>query len=660
MPRKIKADGRTITVPDDATDDEINQIVGAAPAGAATTPPPPTPPGGGFTQPVSDQFSAAHPVLGAASNFGGGSLQGFGETVKQLALHPFDSLYGMVKNVMPSYGPGGMPLPNREAVEGAHQKAQEIVAHPAYEAGRAIGGVLGGEAVGGALGAAAKLPSRVANVVKSASGAGTGTATDLVTDTAKENTAAQAAADKANTKAQAAADAANAKAQTKAAGANATAQDKIAATQAADAAKRAQQLQSHFEQTQAVQEANTKAAAQQSRKVALERGVEQLDPLHKNDLENLQGTVRAEANRRYNELNANLDPEPAPPHLLSELLSDASEAMKGSNTETPIMKDMEKRMLTDDALTYRDLQGYRTEIGTKLATGGLESDVYHAYKNMQAAITDAMSDIAEGRGMGDKFNDARSYYKQMSDTFDDPSSPIYKALKSKEAGGVVKAFKGKDKSGIEALAKYDPELAQRINTTRGYSAEAQKIRNSNAQPKPLPKLAPKPPATASTFTPTVPETVTPDLVSPEITQRGPEDIRAANVKAIGDTANALLTKGNKTTTAIGAMLPHVLGLGGVGADLAGGALAFGAKRAAALALSHPEVVKFLSEPSAAQIAELEKLPPAQRTAAAQNLKPLIDAAQGRGVKVAHALTDLFAVAGALPKGHPVAQSAPPR
>lgn len=38
MPRTIKADGRTITVPDDATDDEINQIVGPAPKAQPTGP----------------------------------------------------------------------------------------------------------------------------------------------------------------------------------------------------------------------------------------------------------------------------------------------------------------------------------------------------------------------------------------------------------------------------------------------------------------------------------------------------------------------------------------------------------------------------------------------------------------------------------------------
>ena len=38
MPRTIKADGRTITVPDDATPEEINQIVGPAPNTSSSDP----------------------------------------------------------------------------------------------------------------------------------------------------------------------------------------------------------------------------------------------------------------------------------------------------------------------------------------------------------------------------------------------------------------------------------------------------------------------------------------------------------------------------------------------------------------------------------------------------------------------------------------------
>lgn len=63
MPRTIKADGRTITVPDDATPDEINQIVGPAPA--APSPPP----------------SMGSTLLSGAEDLGKGMLEGAGNTL---------------------------------------------------------------------------------------------------------------------------------------------------------------------------------------------------------------------------------------------------------------------------------------------------------------------------------------------------------------------------------------------------------------------------------------------------------------------------------------------------------------------------------------------------------------------------------------------------
>ncbi len=61
MPRQIQADGRTITVPDDATPDEINQIVGPAPTKTSTSTPP-------------------NSVLGGVLRRGGDILSGIGST----------------------------------------------------------------------------------------------------------------------------------------------------------------------------------------------------------------------------------------------------------------------------------------------------------------------------------------------------------------------------------------------------------------------------------------------------------------------------------------------------------------------------------------------------------------------------------------------------
>lgn len=77
MPRTISADGRTITVPDDATPDEINRIFGPAPKVPAT------------------------PPIQRASTFGGGMIEGAKDlgqgimNLPQAILHPADTFNAM-------------------------------------------------------------------------------------------------------------------------------------------------------------------------------------------------------------------------------------------------------------------------------------------------------------------------------------------------------------------------------------------------------------------------------------------------------------------------------------------------------------------------------------------------------------------------------------
>lgn len=583
--------------------------------GAAPTPASPTPT---FLQGVQNSFDTNTATSPTEPLFQTGFKRVVGALGAPL-IHPLDTLKGMINTVPTGFAPSpigitGEPSPLAARIgEGAQDVQTGGVPYAATKlAGDALGTYLGGKIGEAGVNAAANVPAIARGGADILAGTGPKTAANLVADTSEANKGAIADA----------------------ADANATA-----------TAKRAQQLQEHFTRTQAANDANTASQAAQSRKVALQRGVETLDPLHKADLQNLEGTVRAEANRRYNDLNGTLDPEVAPPDTLSDLLSSASESMKGSNTETPIMKDMEKRLNSGDTLTYRDLQGYRSELGNELQKGSLPGDVYHAYQDMQGSITDAMKDIADSRGLGDQFDQARSYYKQMSDTFDDPHSPIRRALNSTEPGGVVKAFTGKDKSGIEALAQYDPDLAQRINTTRGYAAEAKGIRSSTAAPKAAPILKPAP---------------TP--IQPDITQLGPEDIQSAKADALTTRANKIRNTGHglANTMAVLDGIRNIMhgNVGGLVTDVgARGGLSL-AQHGLAAALEHPAIANWLTQPTAADLAELAKLSPAERTAAAQNIQPLIDAASQRGLRVAPAISALFATGATLPAGHPLAASQP--
>ena len=419
--------------------------------------------------------------------------------------------------------------------------------------------------------------------------------------------------------------------------ANAAETEKAGKANAAQAEKRASQVKQHFEKTKAADAVNEAVQNAKDRKVALERGVEHLDPELKTQLESTEKSVNAQANAKYQTFSKKLDPIEANPEFLPGALDEAMEKIKGSDTEPTILKDMAKKVQRGDTFSYRDLQGYRSELGKELSKGSLPGDVFHAYKGMQEAVTDEMQRIADSNGMGDQFKDARAFYRKYAEAFIDRNSPIRKALDSTERGGVVKSLRGKDQSGIETVAQFDPVLARRLNTVRGYADEAAKTRTSTAAPKTAPPLAPKP-----------------SPVEPNIKKLGPEDVRAAKQAGLEHRINRI--RGRGEWIAVGAagyrLLSHILRgqLGDVPGDLFEGGVAYGGVEAFSQFLENPKIQKLLTDPTPRDLAQI---PPDLRA----ELGPVIEQAKKQGIKVNPALTLL--VAGGAPKKQPPALAGNP-
>ena len=489
MPRTIKADGRTITVPDDATPDEINQIVGPASTrnGASAATPSwwdrVTAPYTEIQKPDPNDRWNPKEAVKAVGNIGAGGLG--------VLLHPINTLAGIGGMVTaPFEMAGGKSF--GETVPG--QMAQSIKENP-YGTAEAMIGQAGAAPGLEAEGKAATAPIRaIPKIVRGGMDIMAGTtpkiAAGLAEDTAAANTAAEAKAAETNTKIQ---------------------------------SKRAEQVQQHFEKTQQVRQQNEAAEATVSRKAALQRGVEQLDPKFQEDLRTTEKNVRQQANDKYTAIREATAGETVPVRIpladavrrrqkarfkdLQENLKIFRDILSKHPEEEPTSVEYQGAQIPKghplyDVLTegteatkpatFSDLQGYYSELGGKLASGNLPGDVYQAMKSLLGSIGDLMQQMAESKGVGDQLTDARSFYRDYMNAFRDYKSPLNKAMNATERGKSIAALKGADQSGIQTLARYNPELAQRANTIRGYQAEAKSIPSKTLAPKVEPTLPPKP------------------------------------------------------------------------------------------------------------------------------------------------------------------------
>ncbi len=420
--------------------------------------------------------------------------------------------------------------------------------------------------------------------------------------------------------------------------ANEAAQTKAVETNATLQSKRTQQVQQHFDKLQQARQANKAAQAMQSRKVALQRGVEQLDPKFQEDLQATEKSVRAQAGEKYNVVREATAGETVPSESLANAVKTAESKIQGSSENLKIFRDIlskhpegepgtieyqgaqipkghplydvlkEGTEASSSPATFSNLQGYYSELGEKLSGGNLPGDVYQATKALQGSIGDLMQQMAESKGVGAQLTEARAFYRDYMNAFRDSASPLNKAMRATEKGQSIKALQGKDQSGIQTLARYNPELAQRANTIRGYQAEAKGITAKASAAKPEPTLPPKP--------------------APVLA-----DVKKINLKDIQEAKAEKLTSAKKMGGLAGASL-HGAGVwhmvqSAVHASpmgVIGGATLAATPIVLAKLFKNPAVVRILSQPTPADIAAI---PPEIRG----DLPQIVQAAKASGIPV---------------------------
>jgi hypothetical protein len=117
-------------------------------------------------------------------------------------------------------------------------------------------------------------------------------------------------------------------------------------------------------------------------------------------------------------------------------------------------------------VTFKDLQGYHSELGAELAKGTLPGDVYQATRDLQESITDMMQDMAKKAGANNDLINARKFYREYMDAFHEPTgpsasgSPVAQALLAKDPLVAAEKFASKSGDrGIAFLRRYSDSLA---------------------------------------------------------------------------------------------------------------------------------------------------------------------------------------------------------
>lgn len=415
---------------------------------------------------------------------------------------------------------------------------------------------------------------------------------------------------------------------------------------------RAAQVKQHFDKTQSVKTANEIAQDAQDRKTALTRGVETLDPQINDALKATEKKVHAQMDANYNgvrsrisEVTRNVPQEEALSRGLilapDDLVSDVHHAeanIKGSNESLRIFKDIANKYTEGSSpATFSELQGYDRELGRVLSSGNLPDDVFRATRELRDSIQGHMQKMADAAGVGEQNKSARTFARQYFDTFRDPSSPITKAMNATERGKTIKAFSGKDQTGIQQLAKYDPELARRINTIRGYQSEASGIRNSTSPPRPEPALAPKKttPEPVVAKEKAIPEPRKP--LEPRVKTISVEDVRNAKAAGLEHRVNVLRARGDWVAGSLAGykLLADIYhgNMAEVPMNIFEGGAAIGGIEGIARLLENPKVVDLLTKPTARDLA---KIPENMRS----GLYPVIQQAIKQGVRVFPALVSL--------------------
>lgn len=202
----------------------------------------------------------------------------------------------------------------------------------------------------------------------------------------------------------------------------------------------------HLAEKRAEVEAENKAIREVgARRENLVKMTDQIKPALRKHLQDVTDSVFDNLNERWDAVREKIgDIVKSNPEKLQAGMNEALGKVSGTNRD--LFQKIVDSSFGDANITtlgWKDAQAAYTNLGARLAKGGLPGDVYRGLEAFQDVLGAEMDSMAQARGAREDYNMVRKDWSQaMRDLRDVRTSPIAKALTKEDPKFAAKAFEG--------------------------------------------------------------------------------------------------------------------------------------------------------------------------------------------------------------------------
>ncbi len=406
-----------------------------------------------------------------------------------------------------------------------------------------------------------------------------------------------------------------------------------------------EQESSHAKETAEAKAHNDEVLRTRAKRVETQTKLDEKSAEMRGRIETAREKALKVGNEKYSTVNEKLNSLPADNEAIIDAVTEATEKIKGSETEPAILKDITKKIEQGEGFTYEDEQGYYSELGTELSKGTLAGDVYTAMDTLHEAIGADMQRIAESQGMGKQLKAARDYWRRMKQTFGKPWAQNDNATAALKTANPDFLKSDEYQNRIRMLGSFDgkiPKVAENVANLRNGLEELGAEKPLRQEVKSLPE---KPPRVKPAVKPYGEPNATKPIERPAI------NTLALREKLIDSWAKseASLNKWQVRALITGPLAPffgEVFGRGGLeaGTIAAAGAMVYGLGPAVvAKLLDNSALRAWLAHPPAGELETLGKLPHADYLKITDGMKPVVRGALSRGFLVSPRILALLGI-----------------